>query len=286
MNRLLPFLGALFLVSACSSGGNTDGGSTTGGGTTGATSTGGTTTGVAIPPVRLRVADLSPNTTPFDFCLALTGTQNYIGPIMSGRSSYGGLTYPSVSDYTSLPPGTYDLVFVAPGMLDCTLPQSGAGYTPLTTLPPLAGGTSYTVALMGPSSGLDIATFTDDTSTAAPASLRFIPATAGFAALDMSANSVATFSNVSYATIPGMTSSIDANGYASLNYSGTYELSFSVQGSNSPVLIASGITFTGGSYSSVFTIPPPTGHSGTLSAFVCFDSQQPVLGLASCFTFP
>ena len=53
---------------------------------------------------------------------------------------------------------------------------------------------------MGPSSSLNVTTFTDDTSTAAPASLRLIPATAGLAALT-SANSLATFSNLSYATI-------------------------------------------------------------------------------------
>ena len=199
------------------------------------------------------------------------------------KSSYGGLTYPAVSDYTALPPGTYDLTLIAPGLLTC--PQPDAGSTPLATLPAMAGGTSYTVALMGPSSSLNVTTFTDDTSTAAPASLRLIPATAGFAALDMSANSLATFSNLSYATIAGMTSTIDAYGYSSLNYSGTYELSFSVHGSSNPVLIASGVVLTGGSYSTVFTIPP-AGHSGTLSALVCFDSQQPVLGLTSCFTLP
>jgi hypothetical protein len=140
--------------------------------------------------------------------------------------------------------------------------------------------------VMGLTNSLTISTFTDDTATSAPASLRFISAKLGLPALDMTANGAATFSDVSYATVPRMTSSIDANGFASLGSSGTYQLSFAVHGSSSPLLVAPGIVFTSGSYNSVFTIPPPPNHSGTLSAFVCFDSQTPVGGFTSCLVYP
>jgi hypothetical protein len=288
MNRTLAFLGALLLVSACSSGTSDDGGATTGGATSGATSTGGTTTGSVMPVARIRVAALSPDTQAFDYCFAPTGTQNFIGPIMSGRSAYGGLAFPSTSDYSSLTPGTYDLAFVPPGSLDCTLPKSDAGYSPTTTLPALAGSTSYTVAMTGPHSALSISTLTDDTSTTAAASLRFISAKLGSPGLDMAVNgaTTATFSNVTYATVPAMTSNITANGYAGLANAGATTLAFAAHGSSSSLLVATGITFTSNSYNSVFTIPPPAGYSGTLSAFVCFDSLPPSQGLSTCIAFP
>jgi hypothetical protein len=289
MNKTLAFLGAAFLASACSGGMNPDAGTSSGGGTSGGTSTGGTT-GTPMPVARLRVAALSPNLQAFDYCLGPTscdaGASCYIGPILAGKSAYGGLSFPSVSDYSSFNPEAYTLAFVPPGALDCTLPD--AGFPQPTTLPGLDGGTSYTVALMGLSGALTISTFTDDTSTTEPAILRFIPAKLGTPALDMEAGTTfnPTVSNVGFATIPAMTSNIDANGYVNLQDAGTFTLSFSVHGSSSPLLVAPGVTLTGGSYSSVFTIPPPTGYSGTQSAFVCFDSQQPAHGLASCIAFP
>jgi len=284
MNRTLALLGALFLASACSSSSTTDaGGGTTGG--SGTTTTGGTTGGIT-PVARMRVAELLPNAQPFDYCVAATGTQNYIGPVMSGRSAYGGLTFPSVSDYLSLTPGTYDLAFVPPGSLDCSLPQPDAGYLAVTTLPAFAESTSYTVALIGLTNSLTVKTLTDDTSTAAPASLRFISAKLGSTPLYMTANNASIFSNVSYATVPAMTSTINANGYVALSNSGTFQLTVAEQGSSTPLLVAPGITFTGGSYNTVFTIAPPSGYPGTLTAFVCFDSLQPSQGLTSCFAFP
>jgi hypothetical protein len=286
MNRTLVLLGILYICSACSNGDTTDGGTTTGGATSG-TGTGGTTSGTTtgnpMPVARVRVGALSPNMAPFDYCLVESNTQNFIGPIMSSRSVYGGLSYPSVADYSSVNPGTYELAIVQPGQQTCTV--NDAGGPPTIALPALAGNTSYTVALFGLASSLDVTTLTDDTSTTAPAVLRFISGKLGSPNLDMSANNVATFSNVAY-RVPGSGSNIDANGYASLGASGTYTLSFTVSGGGNPLLVASGITLTGGSYSSVFTIPPPTGYSGTLSAFVCFDSQQPIGGMANCLAFP
>jgi hypothetical protein len=290
MNRTLVLLGILYIVPACSSGGDTDGGTSTGGATTGTSTSGttsGTTTGNPMPVARVRVGALSPNMTAFDYCLAPTGTQDYIGPIMVTRSVYGGLTYPSVSDYSSVNPGTYDLAIVQPGQLSCTSNDAGSP----STIPipmPLAGNTSYTVALLGLASTLDVRALVDDTSTDKPAILRFISGKLGSPNLDMTVTGSSTpvFSNLPYATVATMSSNIDANGYADLGASGTYTLSFSVSGSNTPLLVAPGISFTGGSYSSVFTIPPPTGYSGSLSAFVCFDSQQPIGGMANCLAFP
>jgi hypothetical protein len=151
-------------------------------------------------------------------------------------------------------------------------------------LPALAGQTSYTVTLTGLGSASTITTFTDDISTAAAASVRFISAKLGSQPLGMTANGLSIFTNVSYATVPAMTSNIDANGYASLGYSGTFQLDFA--DSTGTILVAPGVIFTGGSYNSIFTIPPPPNHSGTLSAFVCFDSLQPVGGMTQCLPYP
>jgi hypothetical protein len=289
MNRTLVLLGVLYISSACSTSDNTDGGTTTGGGTTG-TSTGGTTSGTTtgnpMPVARVRVGALSPNMAAFDYCLAPSGTQNYIGPIMFGRSVYNGLSYPSVSDYTSVNPGTYDLAIIQPGQPSCTSNDAGSPTT--ITLPALAGNTSYTVALLGLASSLDVRTLVDDTSTDQPAILRFISGKLGSPNLDMTVTGSSTpvFSNLPYATVASMSSTIDANGYAALPASGTYTLTFTPTGSSTPVLVAPNIAFTGASYNTVFTIPPPTGYSGSLSAFVCFDSQQPIGGMANCLAFP
>jgi hypothetical protein len=287
MTRSLPLLGVLLLAAACStSSTDGDGGtSTSGGATTGGTGTGGTTTGTVTPVARLRVGALSPDTGAFDYCVSPNGMNTYVGPIMAARSQYGGLVYPSMSDYSSFPAGKYDIAFVTPGSLTCPLPDAGSsGVT--TTTPDLAEGTSYTLALMGLQNALSFTYLTDDTSTTDPAIIRFISAKLGSASLDMTANSVTTFTDVAYNTVPTMPSNVDANGYAPLNSSGTFQLAFSVHGSSNPLLIAPGVTLTTNSYSSVFTIPPPSGYTGTLSAFVCFDSQQPVQGMANCLIYP
>src|SRR5262249_36834623 len=143
MNRTLVLLGFLYISSACSTGDSTDGGTTTttGGATTGSP-TGGTTTGNPMPVARVRVGALSPNMGAFGFCFAQAGTQNFIGPIMSSRSLYGGLNYPAVADYSTLNPGSYDLLLVQPGMSTCTTNDGGSPFT--IVLPELAGNTSYT----------------------------------------------------------------------------------------------------------------------------------------------
>ncbi len=276
-----------------------DGGTTTIYNLTGG-STGGTSTGGGVQSSQLRVAALSYNAPAFDYCLAVHGTETpdsgFVGPVLYGRGAYGGLIYPSVSDYSPFPPATYDLRFVQPASQDCypTTPIS----PDITSLPALAAGESYTVSIMGPIIAPTVLTLTDDTTTTADSSVRLIQATHGFAPIDMTANTKLLFADVPYATVPAAGGSIDANGYSTLMRPSpglsdagfqpplTYALTFAVHGSSNDVLVVPCVTFTEGSVNSVFTIPPPTNYTGTLTALVCYDSLEPALGLTQCVPLP
>jgi hypothetical protein len=298
MNKtFVPFLATL-LVSACSSSGMNDGGSTTIYNLTGG-NTGGTTGGG--PVAKLRVAELSADAPAFDYCLAVHGTETadagFVGPILLGRGALDGLAYPSVADYTSLTPETYDVRFVQPSSPSCYPPGATTVLPDLKNLPALAAGGSYTVAIMGSFSAPTIATYTDDTSTSSDVGLRLIQASHGYANIDMSANNALQFANVAFATVPPAGGSVDANGYTGLvrPYAGydagflaplTYSLSFSVHGSSSTVLVVPCVTFTEGSVNSVFTIPPPGTYPAPIAALVCYDSLEPRLGITQCVAMP
>jgi len=283
MKNHLTLLGALLLASACSSSSTSDGGGTTTSYNLTGGSTGGTT-GSGTPAARMRVAGLSPDAPAFDYCVSVAGTGSFIGPILAARGTYGGLAYPAVGDYTSLTPNTYVLRFVAPSSANCgtALPNM----PDITTLPALAGSTSYTVALMGPVASLTALTLTDDLSVVGTIGMRYLAASAGFAPLDLSANGTLLFGKATFATLPAAGGSIDANGYTALASGGPLNLSFAVHGSGSAVLVVQGVTFTADSVNSVFSIPPPPGYSGTLTALVCYDSLQPTQGLTRCIAQP
>jgi len=76
-----------------------------------------------------RIAQLSPDLPPIDFCVALHGTATFRGPLLAalaaspgaGDAATTGLSYAQVSAYFAVTPGQYDLRIVAAGAADCSV---------------------------------------------------------------------------------------------------------------------------------------------------------------------
>jgi hypothetical protein len=171
--------------------------------------------GAAPPPVAgLRVANWSPDAPPVDFCMAPHGSGAYAGPVLAGAQQDAGgagavgLSFPQVSVYSLVQPGSYDVRVVVAGTSDCSI---GALLVPDATMLGLSQGATMTVALIGeaqPAPGhplMGLVPFADDfvappsatpppppADGAAPApfvtdrlALRFIHAAPGFASVDL-----------------------------------------------------------------------------------------------------
>ena len=102
----------------------------------------------------IRVANLSPDAPPVDFCIASHGTMAFQGPLLAqiaaspitGASDGGtpGVGFEKVSAYASVSPGQYDLRVVAAGSTDCSV-----GIVDAATALRLAAGAYGTAALVG-----------------------------------------------------------------------------------------------------------------------------------------
>ena len=68
---------------------------------------------------RVRVAHLSPDAPPVDFCLAPAGTQEFAGPVLGGAGAPLGISYANVTRYFEVDARRYDVRLVAPGAADC-----------------------------------------------------------------------------------------------------------------------------------------------------------------------
>jgi hypothetical protein len=246
---------------------------------------------------QFRVAELSPDAPAFDYCVAVRGTEadgGFIGPVLQGWGAPNGLEFPSVGDYMTLAPDSYDLRFVQPSSLSC-YPPGGPLVADVTNLPALAAGQSYTLGIMGSFAHPTLLTMTDNTwADGGNVGVRLIHSAQSFpAAIDMTANGKIEFSGIPYATVPTGGGLIDQNGYTTLfppdagfDAPLTYSLNFAVHGSSNNVLVVPCVTFTAGSVNSVFAIPSPGGYSGPIAALVCYDSLPPQSGLTLCTAMP
>jgi hypothetical protein len=219
-------------------GGATDGRATDGGSADGGDATITTTSTM----VGIRLANWAHGAASVDFCLAPHGTGAFQGPILAaatgdaGVDTMAGLSFPSVSAYTLMLPGAYD-VRIVPGALgtDCS---PHALVPDLTKVGPLAAGATATLALVGDAlttlgadSGvqLKVVPFLDDpfgpppkivadTGAVVPrAGVRFINAAPGLGAVDVRATDTVNTTKVfSFTGIPFGTwkdGGTDTNGY-------------------------------------------------------------------------
>ncbi len=116
------------------------------------------TLGLAIPAASaartagwLRLAHLSPNTPAVDVYLYSFGDP-------SARVVLRNVSYGTVSDYQRVPTGEYTVAMRMPGAAAKSKPV-------LSTTVNVAGGDAYTVAGMGPASGLRLQVFRDRLKT-------------------------------------------------------------------------------------------------------------------------
>jgi hypothetical protein len=192
----------------------------------------------STPTGYLRVANLSPNAGPLDFCVRATGTTTWGSPVMAGAAGTAGLVYVGasgpdgafmVSIYFPYAAGNYDVAVYQKALLgaSCTNPLltatnvalgdgaykliAAVGYVGSTTAPPA------------------LSTFTDETTVAAGnVAIRFantglVPVLGGapapLPAIDVGVTTTTytpIFVNVAYPGKAPATTTVDANGYATL----------------------------------------------------------------------
>jgi hypothetical protein len=253
-------------------------------------------TDMATPTAQIRIAQLSPNKPPIDFCLGTSGSSQFSGPLLKPAGvAATGLAYAQVSKYLSVAPGQYDLRIVDGGDTTCVhslfdatnlMFTAGGSFTVVGTgfIPPNASDpTAYTIAV-----------YTDDTvSSVNSVLLRFIHNAPDVPAVDFGtgsgSNFAALFSNVSYLQAGTSTSPpSDANGYISLTPA-TPPVTFSLRthGSSADALtVTSNAALAGGTLATVFAIGDLGGTPKPLQTLVCADNAPPVGPLSACTTLP
>jgi hypothetical protein len=217
------------------------------------------------PQAYIRLAHWSPDAPAADFCVEPAGTvwagqTPQLAQIVAdadagalGDGGSAGITFPQVTSYLILPPGTYEVRLVAAGSADCS--------TGLADLPSLAiGANTYTtVAAIGektPVAGdqaLALTSFTDDVGApAGQIALRFVnvsPAQALMQAdLGWGSQSgaggmwAALFTGVAFghtgASVGSDAGTVDPNGYVAINALQTATLSAHATASASDATIA------------------------------------------------
>jgi len=173
----------------------------------------------------VRVANLAPDIPALDFCFALQGTGNWIGPQMKAMGEAGGLVYGNparqVGKYAGIIATAWDVRIVVANAADCTAPITPDGT--------MVVGTNgwYTVAVtgLGTSTSAPHSVYTwsdDDVAPAGQVKLRFVnaalaSATAPSPPLDGGTGAPTAFRpafpSVVYPGPAAPSTTVDANGY-------------------------------------------------------------------------
>jgi len=186
----------------------------------------------------IRVANLSPDAPPVDFCIALHGTTAFQGPLLAqiagasvtGASDAGtaGVGFEKMSAYASVSAGQYDMRIVAAGATDCSV-----GIVDATMVLSLAAGAYGTAALMGEAApvgnapGLQIVPLIDEAVQAAVPDggsavllVRFLNAAPTAGAVDFQIDGNKLFAGVSFGQASSATNGaadagikVDSSGY-------------------------------------------------------------------------
>ena len=193
----------------------------------------------AIGRGNLRVANLSPDMSAIDFCVAPTGSGTFSAPVMAAAGEASGLVYGGdgsrqISRYFWYFPGTYDIRVFDKGLVGSSCSNPVLALTGVT----VANDSYRTVAAVGVAGSATaphrLVAFIDEATVAPPGfGIRFI--NAGMVTLSGSAPSplpalnigftVAStysgvFTNVAYPGTAAAGGVVDANGYATLDPAG------------------------------------------------------------------
>jgi hypothetical protein len=251
--------------------------------------TNGDSSAPAGPTANVRVAHLSPDAPAVDFCLAAHGSGNFTGPVLKGAGVSAGISYPSVTQYLSVPVGQYDVRLVAPGAADCS--TSLAGLPDYTSLPALSANGSFTVAAEGEVTAggtpFGLTAYVDDaTVTSGKAALRFVHASPGTPAVDVGTGAgssfAAVYTDVAFGAVATAGGGIDANGYLVTPPLSATELSARAHGATTDALIIASASLPAGAIATAFAIGKLGSTTTPLAALLCVDSAAPTAGLSSC----
>jgi hypothetical protein len=169
-----------------------------------ASTTGSATTGVGW----VRCAHLSPNTPAVDVYLYAFGTT--ANPTILHHVSYG-----NVSDYMAVKAGQYTVAMRAAGAAASTKPVLSKSFS-------ISAGKSYTIAGVGPASGLRLQAFDDDlTAPAGKSMVRVIQASLKEPQVTVSYGSDVLASNLAFASSTSYTALPTGSGTVKFSSSGS-----------------------------------------------------------------
>ena len=262
---------------------------TAGGGSTGLTTSGtsGATTGTSgTTGTRsvgfVRIANLSPNLPPIDFCVGVPGGTTFTGPIIhevTGTSDL--LAFGTVTNYFPVPEGTFEIRVVAGAGTSCADTRGNLKFTRTATV---KGGEYATLALEGFTTGVPLVSlqmYGDDTGTLlGMTALRFIHAAPDFPSstnttVDVGLGTPTSvkpiFNNVRFTQIALPDSVIDGNGYAVVSPLNDATLTLRPADSTTNRLTVNGLRLSPNqAYTAFAVIQPPNGPAFLL----CIDGKQ------------
>jgi hypothetical protein len=240
------------------------------------------------PLANVRVAHLSPDAPPVDFCLRREGTSGFTGPVLRSLGASPGLAFEQVTRYLDVEAASYTVRLVAPGSADCATALGGLPDVPLPALMP---GTHSTIGAVGSLSGsgttaFRLAVFSDDTS-AAPADqvrLRFVHASPGTPNVDVGIPGTGTafttvFSNVAYATAT-----------MAINVAPLTNATLAARVASTPTsdypLIVRGVNLPAGSRRTLYATGALNDDQTPLSVLVCDENAAPSGAFTPCAVLP
>ena len=236
----------------------------------------------------VRVAHLSPDAPPVDFCVRAAGATSFTGPVLASLGVTAGVAFQQVTRYLALDPAAYTVRLVAPNAADCA---TALGGLPDTTLPALSAGARVTVGAVGlltasGATGFRLTPFVED-NTAAPtgqARLRFVHASPGTPNVDLGIPGMGTefttvFANAAY---PSAATAINlapvANATVAARPAG-------VPSSDYP-LVVRGVNLPAGSRTTLFAVGALNDDQTPLGALACDDNAAPAGAFTPCATLP
>jgi hypothetical protein len=237
----------------------------------------------------VRVAHLSPDAPPVDFCVKEAAAAGFTGPVMKGLlMKDAGLAYAEVTQYLPLAAGTYTVRLVAPGQASCD-----KGLVPDVEGLALAGGTSYTAAAIGmlaptgDAQAFEVTAWGDDTDVAAgKAKLRFVHASADTPNVDVGTGKGADFTAVFTDVAFGKAGDVGGKAYLETDPLSKVTLSARAHGADTDALVLDGVDLPAGVIATAFAIGNLAGDPQPLKALVCLDNQPGAGGLTTCLTLP
>ena len=234
---------------------------------------------------QLRVAHLSPDAPPVDFCVAEHGSKNFTGPVLATNGAPAGLSYANVTKYIALPAAQYDVRLVAPGSSSCATPLGGLA--DFTNLPSLPAGANVTLAAeglaaIGASPSFTLQAYVDDSSVdAGKAKLRFIHASPNTPAVDVGTGGGALFQplfkDVSYGGTSG-----SSNGYITTPPISGVEISARAFGTLTDALSINPAVLPSGAIATAFAIGELDSMTTPLRVLLCVDNAPPSGILSQC----